>query len=102
MLTVALTLAVMVLLFAALIRVGAFLINTERARIISQVGALAAVYGGEPTALEVVQLNYATLCGFRKPANDKVLFTVCVDVQGTQRFAHAVDSWTISVPTLEP
>jgi hypothetical protein len=42
------------------------------------------------------------VCGFRKPSNDKALFTVCVDVQGTQRFAHAVDSWTISVPTLEP
>ena len=100
--TVALTLAVMVMLFAVLSRVGAFLINAERARIISQVGALAAVYGGEPTAREVVQLNRATVCSFRKPANDKALFTVCVDVQGTQRFAHAVDSWTISVPTLEP
>ena len=92
----------MVLLFAALSRVGAFLINTERARIISQVGALAAVYGGEPTAHEVVQLNHATVCDFRNPANDTTFFTVCVDVQGTQRFAHAVDSWTMSVPTLEP
>ena len=92
----------MAMLFAALSRVGAFLINAERARIISQVGALTAVYGGEPTAREVVQMNRATVCGFRKPANDKALFTVCVDVQGTQRFAHAVDSWTISVPTLEP
>jgi len=101
-LTVALTLAVMVLLLAALSRVGASLISAERARIISQVGALAAVYGGEPTAHEVVQLNRATVCGFRKPANNKTFFTVCVDVQGTQRFAHAVDSWTISVPTLEP
>ena len=100
--TVALTLAVMVLLSAALSRVGAYLINAERARIISQVGALAAVYGGEPTAHEVVQLNHATVCGFRKPANDTAFFTVCVDVKGTQRFAHAVDSWTISVPTLEP
>jgi hypothetical protein len=92
----------MAMLFAALSRVGAFLINAERARIISQVGALTAVYGGEPTAREVVQMNRATVCGFRKPANDKAMFTVCVDVQGTQRFAHAVDSWTISVPTLEP
>ena len=100
--TVALTLAAMVLLFAAFNRVGASLINSERARIISQVGALAAVYGGETTAHEVVQLNHATVCGFRKPANDTAFFTVCVDVQGTQRFAHAVDSWTISVPTLEP
>ena len=100
--TVALTLAVMVLLFAALSRIGAHLINTERARIISQVGALASVYGGEPTARELVQLNDATLCGFRKPANKEAFFTACVDVQGTQRFAHAVDSWTISVPTLEP
>ena len=92
----------MVLLFAALSQVGARLINAERARIISQVGALAAVYGGEPTAHEVVQLNHATVCGFRKPTNDTAFFTVCVDVQGTQRFAHAVDTWTISVPTLEP
>ena len=92
----------MVMLFAAFSRVGAFLINAERARIISQVGALASVYGGEPTTREVVQMNRATVCGFRKPTNDKALFTVCVDVQGTQRFAHAVDSWTISVPTLEP
>jgi hypothetical protein len=92
----------MVLLFAGLSRAGAFLVNVERARIISQVGALAAVYGGEPTTREVVQLNRATVCGFRKPANDTALFTVCVDVQGTQRFAHAVDSWTMSVPTLEP
>jgi hypothetical protein len=101
-LTVALTLAVMVLLFAALSQVGARLINAERARIISQVGALAAVYGGEPTAHEVVQLNRATVCDFHKPANNTAFFTVCVDVQGTQRFAHAVDSWTMSVPTLEP
>ena len=100
--TVALTLAVMVLLFAALSQVGARLINAERARIISQVGALAAVYGGEPTAHEVVQLNHATVCDFHNPANDTALFIVCVDVQGTQRFAHAVDSWTMSVPTLEP
>jgi hypothetical protein len=92
----------MVLLLAALSRVGASLISAERARIISQVGALAAVYGGEPTAHEVVQLNRATVCDFHNPANDTALFTVCVDVQGTQRFAHAVDSWTISVPTLEP
>ena len=100
--TVALTIAVMVLLLAAFSRVGAYLINAERARIISQVGALAAVYGGEPTANEVVQLNHAAVCEFRNPANDTPFFTVCVDVQGTQRFAHAVDSWTISVPTLEP
>ena len=92
----------MVMLFAALSRVGAFLINAERARIISQVGALAAVYGGEPTARELVQLNDATVCEFREPANNTAFFTVCVDVQGTQRFAHAVDTWTISVPTLEP
>ena len=92
----------MVLLLAALSRVGASLISAERARIISQVGALAAVYGGEPTAREAVQLNHATVCEFRNPANDTAFFTVCVDVQGTQRFAHAVDSWTISVPTLEP
>ena len=100
--TVALTLAVMVLLFAAVNQVGARLINAERARIISQVGALAAVYGGEPTAHEVVQLNRATVCDFHNPANNTAFFTVCVDVQGTQRFAHAVDSWTMSVPTLEP
>ena len=92
----------MVMLFAALSRVGVFLINAERARIISQVGALATVYGGEPTAHEVVQLNRATVCDFRKPANDKAFFTVCADVQGAQRFAHAVDTWTSSVPTLEP
>ena len=92
----------MVMLFAALSQVGAFLVNVERARIISQVGALATVYGGEPTALEVVKMNHATVCDFRNPANNKERFTVCVDVQGTQRFAHAVDSWTISVPTLEP
>lgn len=100
--TVALTLAVMMLLLVAVTQVGHHLINTERARIISQVGALAAVYGGEPTARELVQLNDATLCEFRKPANDTAFFTVCVDIQGTQRFAHAVDTWTISVPTLEP
>ena len=92
----------MAMLFAALSQVGAFLVNVERARIISQVGALASVYGGEPTAREVVQMNRATVCDFRNPANNKEFFTVCVDVQGTQRFAHAVDSWTMSVPTLEP
>ena len=92
----------MVFLLAALSRVGAYFINAERARIISQVGALAAVYGGELSARELVQLNDATLCGFRKPANKEAFFTACVDVQGTQRFAHAVDTWTISVPTLEP
>ena len=90
------------MLFAALSQVGAFLVNVERARIISQVGALATVYGGEPTAHEVVQLNRATVCDFRNPANNNEFFTVCVDVQVTQRFAHAVDSWTISVPSLEP
>lgn len=92
----------MVLMSVAFSRGGAYLINAERARIISQVGALAAVYGGESTAREVARLNYATVCGFRNPANDKAFFAVCVDVQGAQRFAHAVDSWTISVPTLEP
>jgi hypothetical protein len=100
--TVALTLAMLVLLLAALSRVGAYLINAERARIISQVGALAAVYGGEPSTREVVQLNRAKVCDFRNPANDTAFFTVCVDVQGTQRSARAVDSWTISVPTLAP
>jgi hypothetical protein len=92
----------MMLLLVAVTQVGHHLINAERARIISQVGALAAVYGGELTAREVTQLNRATVCDFHNPANNTAFFTVCVDVQGTQRFAHAVDSWTISVPTLEP
>jgi len=92
----------MVLMSVAFSRGGAYLINAERARIISQVGALAAVYGGESTAREVARLNYATVCSFRNPANDKAFFAVCVDVHGAQRFAHAVDTWTISVPTLDP
>ena len=100
--TVALTLAVMVLLCAALSRVGNYLINAERARIVSKVSVLASVYGGEVAAREVTHLNNATLCGFSEPTPQSSAFEACVDVQGTQRFAHAVDSWTISVPTLEP
>jgi hypothetical protein len=92
----------MMLLLVALSQVGRHLINAERARIISQVGVLAAVYGGESTAREIVQLNNATLCGYRTPTTHQQYFVLCVDAQGVQRFAHAVDTWTISVPTLEP
>jgi hypothetical protein len=92
----------MMLMLVALSQVGHHLINAERARIISQVGVLATVYGGESTAREIVQLNDATLCGYRKPTTQQEHFALCVDVHGVQRFAHAVDTWTISVPTLEP
>jgi hypothetical protein len=101
-LTVALTLAVMVLLLTALSRVGNSLINAERARIVSQVSALAAVYGGEPTAREVTQLNDATPCNFQEPSTPHPYFTVCADVEGSQSHAHAVDTWSKPVPTLEP
>ena len=100
--TVALTLAVMVLLLTALSRVGNSLIHAERARIVSQVSALAAVYGGEPTAREVTQLNDATSCNFQEPSTAHPHFAVCAEVEGTQRLAYAVDTWTNSVPTLEP
>ena len=100
--TVALTLAVMVLLLTALSRVGNSLINAERARIVSQVSALAAVYGGESEARKIVQVNDATLCNFHEPTTPHPYFAVCVDVDGTQRISHAVDTWTNPVPTLEP
>jgi uncharacterized membrane protein len=54
-LTVALTLSVLVLLVAVFSKVGNSLINTERARIVSQVSALAAVYGGESEARKIAQ-----------------------------------------------
>ena len=92
----------MVLLLTALSRVGKSLINAERARIVSQVSVLAAVYGGEPTAREIAGLNSATLCGFRAPTAQHQNFAVCVDVEGSRSRAHAVDTWTNSVPTLEP
>jgi hypothetical protein len=101
-LTVALTLAVLVLLVAGLSRVGNAVINTERARIVSQVGVLASVYGGETAAREATQLNSATLCGFSGPTPLNSAFEVCVDVEGIQRLAHAVDTWSNPVPTLEP
>jgi len=47
-------------------------------------------------------LNNATLCGFRDPTTPHPYFAVCVDVEGTQRLAHAVDTWSKPVPTLEP
>lgn len=100
--TVALTLAVVTMLSVALGRVGNYLIHVERARIVSQVSALAAVYGGEPMVREIAQLNNATLCGFRKPTAQQQNFAVCVDVEGSQNQAHAVDTWSKPVPTLEP
>ena len=100
--TVALTLAVMVLLLTALSRVGNSLINAERARIVSQVSVLAAIYGGEPVSQEIAELNNATLCGFREPTAQHQNFAVCVDVEGSQSHAHAVDTWSNAVPTLEP
>ena len=100
--TVALTLAVLVLLVSVFSKVGNAMIDTERARVVSQVSALAAVYGGESEARKIAQVNDATLCSFHEPTTPHPYFAVCVDVQGTQRFAHAVDTWTISVPTLEP
>jgi hypothetical protein len=101
-LTVALTLAVTVLLCAALSRVGNYLINAERARIVSKVSVLASVYGGEAAAREATQLNNATLCGFSDPTPPSSVFEVCADVEGIQRLAHAVDTWSNPVPTLEP
>ena len=92
----------MVLLLTALSRVGNSLIHAERARIVSQVSALAAVYGGEPTAREVTQLNDATACGFSEPSTPHPYFAVCADVEGLQSHAHAVDTWSNAVPTLEP
>jgi len=101
-LTVALTLAVMVLLVGAFSKVGNALIHAERARIISQASVLAAVYGGESEARRIAQANDATLCSFREPTTPLPYFAVCVDVEGTQRLAHAVDTWSNPVPTLEP
>ena len=92
----------MVLLFTALSRVGNSLINAERARIVSQVSALAAVYGGESEARKIAQVNDATLCSFQEPSTPHPYFLVCAEVEGTQRLAYAVDTWTNSVPTLEP
>ncbi len=90
------------LLCAAFIQVGNYLINAERARIVSQVSALASVYGSEVAAREVTHLNNATMCGFSEPTPQSSAFEVCVDVEGTQRLAHAVDTWSNPVPTLEP
>jgi hypothetical protein len=101
-LTVALTLAVTVLLVAAFSKVGNALIHAERARIISQASVLASVYGGESEARKIAQANDATLCSFREPTTPHPYFAVCVDVEGTQRLAHAVDTWSNPVPTLEP
>jgi len=101
-LTVALTLAITTMLFVALGKVGSSVINTERARINSQVTALAAVYGGEPVVREITQLNHATLCDFHEPDSLHPYFAVCVEVEGIQRLAHAVDTWSNAVPTLEP
>jgi hypothetical protein len=92
----------MVLLLTALSRVGNSLINAERARIVSQVSVLAAIYGGEPVSQEIAELNNATLCGFREPTAQHQNFAVCVDVEGSQSHAHAVDTWSNAVPTLEP
>ena len=92
----------MALLLTALSRVGNTLINAERARIVSQVSALAAVYGGESTAREVTQLNNATACGFSEPSTPHPYFAICADVEGSQSRAHAVDTWSKPVPTLEP
>jgi hypothetical protein len=90
------------MLCTAFSRVGNYLINVERARIASQVSALASVYGGEAAAREVIRLNHATLCSFSAPTSITAFFEVCADVEGTQRQAHAVDTWSNSVPTLEP
>jgi hypothetical protein len=92
----------MVLFLTALSQVGHNLIATERARIVSQVSAIAAIYGGEPASQHIAELNNATLCGFRDPTTQYPYFAVCVDVEGTQRLAHAVDTWSKPVPTLEP
>ena len=70
----------MVLLSAAFSRVGNYLINAERARIVSQVSVLASVYGGEAAAREVTHLNNATLCGFSDPTPPSSMFEVCADV----------------------
>ena len=100
--TVALTLAVMVLLCSVFSRVGNSLIHAERARIVSQVSAIAAIYGGEPASQHIAELNNATLCGFSDPTPLNSAFEVCADVEGIQRLAHAVDTWSNPVPTLEP
>jgi hypothetical protein len=92
----------MVVLCSVISRVGNSLIHAERARIVSQVSALAAVYGGELTAREVTQLNDATACGFSEPSTPHPYFAVCADVEGSQSRAHAVDTWSKPVPTLEP
>jgi hypothetical protein len=92
----------MVLLCAVFSKVGRSLIHVERARIVSQVSALAAVYGGESASRETARLNNATVCDFREPTTQHPYFAVCVAVEGTQRLAHAVDTWSNPVPTLEP
>lgn len=100
--TVALTLAVTAMLCIAFEHVGHSLINAERARIVSNVSALSAVYGGEPASRQVSLLNNATVCDYREPSTQYPYYTVCVDVEGAHRVAHAVDTWSNHVPTLEP
>jgi len=92
----------MVVLCSVVSRVGNSLIHAERARIVGQASALAAIYGGESASQQIAELNNATLCGFREPTAQHQHFAVCVDVEGIQRLAGAVDTWSKPVPTLEP
>jgi hypothetical protein len=92
----------MVVLCSVFSRVGNSLIHAERARIVGQASALAAIYGGESASQHIAELNNATLCGFREPTAQHQQFAVCVDVEGIQRLARAVDTWSKPVPTLEP
>lgn len=95
---VALTLGFTVALHLALMFVGRFMVNAERARISSNITALSAIYGGMPQAELTAKLNHSSLCGYR---TNQESIVVCSEVIGVQRWAKAADSWQTTLPTLE-
>ncbi len=88
-----------VLLSGFVAAAGDRLVKQQRAQIIADASALAAIYGGISSAERVAQTNGAQIVDFDE-YNNEVAVTVLFASQSAA--AQAVDTWAPTSPTLEP
>lgn len=74
-------------------RTGALLVDEARAQVAADAAALAGVYGGEPTARRVADMNGARMVWSTDDLRTAGEFAVEVQVGRVVRGATAVDTW---------
>lgn len=84
----------------AVARAGALMVDEARAQVAADAAALAGVYGGEPMARRVADMNGARMVRSTDDLRTAGEFAVQVQVGRIVRGATAVDSWAQSRRTI--